>query len=162
MYIDVSHLNDEGFADVCTFLDGPFMASHSNCRTLTDVKRNLTDNQIGILAERGGIMGLNVCSGFVHLDLAQTALGSQVPLATPMELATHGRHVKNLVGAAHLGFGFDFCDELSFDGPGNDSVKGHQKSPELTACLLELGFTEEELIGVLGENFMTFLQHTIG
>jgi membrane dipeptidase len=59
MVVDVSHLNDAGFADVLARSQKPFIASHSNCRALAGVMRNLTDDQIKGLTSRGGVMGLN-------------------------------------------------------------------------------------------------------
>jgi len=44
--VDVSHLNDGGFWDVMRLSHGPVIASHSNCRALCDVRRNLTDEQL--------------------------------------------------------------------------------------------------------------------
>ncbi|MCR4818543.1 MAG: dipeptidase, partial [Fretibacterium sp.] len=68
MIIDVSHLNDAGFDDVLRFFEGPVIASHSNSRNLCPVARNLTDEQIKRLAERGGMIGLNNTMAFVLPD----------------------------------------------------------------------------------------------
>lgn len=156
MYIDVSHLNDEGFDDVCTFAKKPFIASHSNCRALTPVMRNLTDDMIRKLADHDGIMGMNGTKDFVRL----------VPdgPATAEELSAHGQHVKELVGARRLCFGFDFCDEfrVADNRPKNDAVDYYDHAWELTASLLARGFTEDEIRGVLGENLLNFLARTIG
>lgn len=158
MYVDVSHLNDEGFRDVVQLTKRPFIASHSNCRSLTNTMRNLTDEMIRTVAKRGGIMGMNCCSSFV--DLGQGA--------SEAALAVHGAHVKQLVGADHLCFGFDFCDELhSVSGTKNissscDCVHFYDGMPVLTQQLISQGFNDEELKGVLGGNMMKFLRSTIG
>ena len=159
MYIDVSHLNDEGFWDVCKVATKPFMASHSNCRSITDVARNLTDMQIRALAERGGIMGLNSCGDFLYLSDDDEEMK-----AGPYEMASHGSRVKKLVGAKHLCFGFDFCDEMRANAgePPLDAVEFYDHAYELTAALIDKGFSEEELAGVLGGNIMSFLEKTIG
>ena len=57
--VDVSHLSDGGFYDVAELVRGPFVASHSNCRELAPATRNLTDDMIRVLAEHGGVAGLN-------------------------------------------------------------------------------------------------------
>jgi membrane dipeptidase len=155
MYIDVSHLNDEGFEDVCTFARKPFIASHSNCRALTPVMRNLTDDMIRRLADHGGIMGMNGSKNFVRL----------VPdgPAAAEELSAHGQHVKELIGANRLCFGFDFCDEFRTGSrPKSDAVDYYDHAWELTACLLARGFTEDEVRGVMGGNLLNFLERTIG
>ena len=59
MLIDVSHLSDGGFWDVARLSRRPFIASHSNCRTLNPHPRSLTDEMIRALADSGGVMGLN-------------------------------------------------------------------------------------------------------
>ena len=156
MYIDVAHLNDEGFNDVMNFSRKPVMASHSNCRALTPVPRNITDDMIRRLAERGGIMGMNCCGNFVRLEKDGPA--------TAAELSAHGAHVRDLVGAKHLCTGFDFCDEIRLAegrAPG-DSVEYYDTSWQLTAHLLMRGFSDEEIQGVLGENLLRFLESTIG
>ncbi len=156
MYIDVSHLNDQGFWDLTRLWEGPFMASHSNCRALTAVMRNLDDAQIQALAQRGGVMGMNCCRHFV-------AAGENAP-ATVAELADHGLHVKNLVGARHLSFGFDFCDEIQAlaGEPRQDCFPYYDSAHHLTAQLMERGFSDQELQGVLGGNILDFLERTIG
>lgn len=63
--VDVSHLNDEGFWDVCGIASRPFVATHSNSRALCDVPRNLTDDQFCAIRDGGGIVGLNFCGPFV-------------------------------------------------------------------------------------------------
>ena len=159
MYLDVSHLNDEGLADVFAFHDGPVIASHSNCRALADTMRNLTDDQIRTLAGRGGLLGMNSCSTFVG-DTEHATM-------TEVELANHADHIRHIAGAQAVGFGFDFCDESrDFSGPGPfanyDCVKGHANMPLLTEQLLLRGYSEQEIEGILGGNLLRFLRSTIG
>ena len=69
--VDVSHLNDRGFSDVCDIATRPFAASHSNARAVCGHKRNLEDAQIRAIADSGGVIGLNYCAQFlsdVHAD----------------------------------------------------------------------------------------------
>ena len=68
--IDVSHLSDGGFYDVAKYSKLPFVATHSNARSVTDVTRNLTDGELRILADRGGVAGLNLCPAFLHDEKA--------------------------------------------------------------------------------------------
>ncbi len=63
--VDVSHLSDEAFADVCEISKRPFIASHSNCRALCPTLRNLTDDMIRKLSEHGGVMGINLSPSFL-------------------------------------------------------------------------------------------------
>lgn len=66
--VDVSHLSDQSFADVCQVAEVPFVASHSNCRALCGSPRNMTDEMIHTLGERGGVMGINLAPGFLSAD----------------------------------------------------------------------------------------------
>ena len=61
MVIDVSHLSDAGFWDIYNTTTKPFVASHSNARSVCPAVRNLTDDMVRRLAERGGITGINFC-----------------------------------------------------------------------------------------------------
>jgi membrane dipeptidase len=63
--VDVSHLSDGGFYDVASVSTLPFVASHSNCNGVCNVSRNLSDEQIKILSDRGGVMGINFSKNFL-------------------------------------------------------------------------------------------------
>ncbi|MDR1020288.1 MAG: dipeptidase, partial [Synergistaceae bacterium] len=111
MVLDISHLNDEGVSDLAAFTKKPFIASHSNCRALVPVKRNLTDEQIKLVASRGGVIGMNGCSAFVS-EKEGRGIG-------PADLALHIDHIVRLVGEDHVGLGLDCCDGLAnfYEGP---------------------------------------------
>ena len=64
MLVDVSHLSDQGFFDVAETSVRPFVASHSNARKITGHARNLTDEMIRVLAEKGGVTGLTFARSF--------------------------------------------------------------------------------------------------
>ena len=64
--VDVSHLSDAGFWDLMEVAKGPVIASHSNSREVCDHPRNMTDEMIRALADRGGVMGMNFAPSFVH------------------------------------------------------------------------------------------------
>lgn len=66
MAIDVSHLNDRCFDEVASSTDAPLVASHSNSRAVCGAPRNLTDAQFDCIRERGGLVGLNFCCGFLR------------------------------------------------------------------------------------------------
>ena len=87
---DVSHLSDKGFWDIVNHSTRPFAASHSNCRALSPHNRNLTDEMIRALAEKGGIAGLNYCASFVDADSAHPKLCR----STVERLAKHAAHFK--------------------------------------------------------------------
>ncbi len=98
MIIDVSHLSDQGFYDVAALSDQPFVASHSNARAIRDHKRNLTDHMIRLLAQKGGVMGINFSGNF----LAGSAW-SKVE-----DMVRHIQHIVKVGGIDVVALGTDF------------------------------------------------------
>ena len=148
MIVDVSHLNDGGFWDVMHLTQGPVIASHSNCRRLCDVRRNLTDDQLRAIRDTGGVVGLNVHHAFVHADPKQQ---------TAQMLAHHAAHMAEVMGIEHVACGFDFCE---FFGPGNEGAKGLEDCSGIPNFLRELelvGMTAREVELVCRKNFLRVL-----
>ena len=146
--VDVSHLNDGGFRDVMKMAEGPVIASHSNCRALCDVRRNLTDDQLRAIRDTGGIVGLNVHHAFVHTDRERQ---------TAEMLARHAAHMAEVMGVEHVACGFDFCE---YFGPGNEGVDGLENCSQignLVYWLEKLGMNEQERNMIARENFLRVL-----
>lgn len=155
MIIDVSHLNDEGFWDVMKIAKHPIIASHSNTRSLADIPRNLTDDQIKAIASKDGVIGMNVAS----LLVADNDKDANIEY-----LLNHVDHIVNIVGVQHVGLGFDFCDRL-FENSSPQSVKkmprkafdvmkGHQELDIFIDGLIQRGYGEDEIKMIVGENFL--------
>jgi membrane dipeptidase len=149
MVVDVSHLNDAGFADVVRQARGPVVASHSNCRRLCDVPRNLTDEQLRALRDCSGVIGVNAYHGFVHKEQEKQ---------TVERLPHHAAHIIDVCGIDHVGFGFDFCAYL---GPGNDPIPdmtGHGQVPRMVEQLQCMGLREDELEKICRGNWLRVLE----
>ena len=99
--IDVSHLSDGGFYDVASLTKKPFVASHSNCRELSPSTRNLTDDMIRILAEKGGVAGINFEPTFLNRD--QKDHYSRI-----CRMCDHVEHFIKIGGVECVGIGSDF------------------------------------------------------
>lgn len=146
---DVSHLNDGGFRDVMRLTNGPVIASHSNCRALCDVRRNLTDEQLRAIRDTGGIVGVNVYHEFVHAEPEKQ---------TVEMLARHAAHMIDVMGVEHVTCGFDFCE---YFGPGNEGARGMEdcsKSGNFFACLEQMGLSERERNMIARENLLRVLK----
>ncbi len=104
---DVSHLSEAGFYDVCRYSTKPFVASHSNAAALCGHKRNLTDTMIRMLAERGGIIGVN----YYGLFLEEPKNG--ISCGRVQRIADHILHMIQIGGISCVGLGSDFD---GFDG----------------------------------------------
>ena len=148
MIVDVSHLNDGGFRDVIKLTRAPVIASHSNCRKLCDVRRNLTDDQLRAIRDTGGVVGVNVHHAFVHTEPEKQ---------TVKMLARHAAHMADVMGIEHVACGFDFCE---FFGPGNEGAAGMEHCGESQNFLRELervGMTARERELVARENLLRVL-----
>ena len=97
--IDVSHLSDKGFSDVCAVSKKPFIATHSNARKICSHKRNLLDEQIVEIIKRKGLIGLN----FYH-----TFLNNSPKSACADDILRHAEHILSLGGENSLAIGTDF------------------------------------------------------
>ncbi|MDO4323763.1 MAG: dipeptidase [Lachnospiraceae bacterium] len=131
MAVDVSHLSDGGFWDVARICRKPFIASHSNSRAMTGHPRNMTDEMIRALAEKGGVMGLNFAPAF----LTEQGKESRID-----DMVRHVLHIRDVGGSGVLALGSDFdgiTGELEIDSPA--------KMPQLADALLKAGLTSTEL-----------------
>ncbi|MCI6887943.1 MAG: dipeptidase [Lachnospiraceae bacterium] len=104
MIIDISHLNDAGIWDVFHYTKKPFVASHSNARALASHPRNLTDEMIRALAERGGVAGINFCASF----LRDEENGEDPRHSLCRDMVRHMKHMKSVGGIDCIGLGSDF------------------------------------------------------
>src|SRR5438128_1692679 len=185
MIVDVSHVSDKTFYDTLAVTSKPVIASHSSCRALSDVPRNMTDEMIRALARNGGVIGINFGAGFVSAkdaaalrqrigqavatepDLVGRALddfartdylkeyGEMKPAAATLEDAV--AHIDHAVKIA----GVDHVG-IGSDWDGINSVPAGledvSKMPALTAALLRRGYTEADVRKILGGNFLRVLR----
>ena len=147
MIIDVSHINDRGFWDVVDIAKGPIIASHSNGRAVCAHPRNMTDDMIKALAERGGVLGMNFAPSFVH---------PTNPCVST--LVDHIDHIIDLVGPDHVGLGSDF-DGIPSTPVGLEDVT---RMPNITEELIERGYGKEDLKKILGLNHLRVIKKIIG
>ena len=140
MIIDVSHLNDGGFWDVVKLTKKPFAASHSNCRAIAPHQRNLSDEMIRALADKGGVMGLNFCGPFLNEDAAGRE--SRIP-----QMIKHLKHMINVGGSDIAAIGTDF------DGTyGEFDIPECSKMQLLFEGMEKVGFTYEQIEKVAYKN----------
>lgn len=121
--IDVSHLSDGGFYDVACISKKPFVASHSNCRELSPSTRNLTDEMIWMLAEKGGVAGINFEPTF--LNRKKDDFVSRVNC-----MCDHIEHFIKVGGVECVGIGSDF-DGIGGQFEIEDCTKMHMLFDEL-------------------------------
>ena len=185
MLIDVSHVSPDTIQDVLEVSKAPVFASHSSCRALSNIPRNLTDDQIRAIAAKGGVVMVNFSSLFLDQKsvdaylVARKAVQPQIdeinqrlkddPIQRDAEVkkaratihypdadwksaVDHIERVLKVGGPQSVGLGSDF-DGIDDPPSGLEDVS---KLPRLTEELLRRGHSEEEVRGVLGENFLRF------
>lgn len=148
MIVDVSHLSDGGFWDVVNFSKKPFVATHSNSRAVTDHPRNLTDEMIKALAEKGGVMGLNFAPDFLS--------GRKDKESRIEDMVRHVTHIRRVGGSDVLAIGTDF------DGiEGKLEIGTPAEMPLLEAALKKAGLSDTELEKMWHGNVMRVFQEVL-
>lgn len=137
--VDLSHGGEKSFYDALDISRVPIVCSHSNCKALCDVPRNLTDDQLRALAAKGGVAHTTLYSGFLRKD------GE----ASVLDAVDHLEHAIRIMGIDHVGIGTDF------DGDGG--VRGMADSSELinfTIRLLRRKYSERDIEKIWGGNWL--------
>jgi membrane dipeptidase len=185
MLVDVSHVSDQTISDVLAVSKAPVFASHSSCRALSNIPRNLTDDQIRAIGGKGGVVMINVSSTFLDQKVVDDYVrqkNAQAPKVAEIrerlkndpakadaeidallmalkrppsdwKLAVdHIERVMKIAGPKAVGLGTDF-DGIPDPPVGLEDVS---KLPKITEELLRRGHSDDDVRGVLGENFLAF------
>ncbi|MEG6570522.1 dipeptidase [Thermoanaerobacterium thermosaccharolyticum] len=147
MIVDVSHLNERGFWDAINICEKPLIASHSDCKALCRHPRNLSDEQIKAIADKGGVIGINFCPNFLRDD----------DNASIEDVLDHIEHIVNLVGINHVGFGSDF-DGIEKTPLGLDDVASF---PKILDGLKKRGFSDDEINSISHDNFERIIKEIL-
>lgn len=159
MIVDVSHANEKTFWDIYDHTEKPFIASHSNVYKLCSVPRNLKDDQIKAIAQRGGVIGINAWPDFIDKD----APGLE-------KLVNHIDYIAEMVGVDHIGFGFDFCDFLNGDTTASfqagdttaaSDIEDATKIPKLLELLQEKGYRTQDIEKIAYKNMERIIKGLI-
>lgn len=146
MLIDVSHLSDQGFYDVARLTSKPFIASHSNARAIKDNSRNLTDDMIKTLSEKGGVMG--IC---FERDFLGESENARVE-----DMIRHIKHIKNVGGidVIALGSDFDGCHP-------NGEISNIGEIDKLAYGLKNNKFSEDEIDRMFYKNALRVIKDVL-
>jgi membrane dipeptidase len=189
MIVDISHVSDKTFYDTLAVTTKPVIASHSSCRALSDVPRNMSDDMIRALARNGGVVGINFGACFLNARDAE-ALRRRIGEAVATEPALVGRALDEFAAAdyvkeysqmkpasATLQDAVEHIDHavklagvdhvgIGSDFDGINSVPAGledvSKMPDLTAALLKRGYSEIDVRKILGGNFLRVLREVTG
>ena len=146
--VDLSHAAEKSFYDALDISTKPIVCSHSNCKALCDVPRNLTDDQLRALAAKGGVVHVTLYHGFLRNDRCEASI---------MDAIAHLEHAIKIMGVEHVGLGSDF------DGDGG--VKGIADSSEMinfTLHLLRRRYNERDIARIWGGNWLRVMAKVQG
>lgn len=164
--MDVSHLSMAGTDHVLELATRTVIASHSSASAVFDHHRNLKDDHLRAIASTGGVIGANFFPGFIDPEKP-----------TIDRLVDHIEHIAHVAGVDHVGIGPDFVEEyfdemlpqypdLKIEGlDARQTLEGLVTSadlPNLTKTLVERGFSESDVTGILGGNFLRVFREVMG
>ena len=163
--VDLAHINPKGFEDIVDLTTKPLIVSHTNARKFYDIERNISDEQIKAIGQRGGVVGLNAI--LVSPNPEESTLDHYID---------HIEHVIGLVGIDGVGIGFDFCEYLFEQLPPSvvqelaaklttphfiPDLTNHSHARNLTRKLIERGFSDEQIEKILYRNWMRVLEELL-
>ncbi len=155
MIVDISHVADKTFWDALETSKAPIFASHSSCRALCNVPRNMTDEMIVALAKKGGVIQINFNCGFLRQRSADTEDSHTGRVrATLADVVAHIDHAVKIAGIDAVGIGSDF-DGITCTPEGLDDVS---KFPNLTRALLEKGYSAADIRKIYGGNTLRLMR----
>jgi membrane dipeptidase len=160
--IDLAHINPAGFKDILSITTKPPIVSHTNARRYYDIERNISDDQIKMVGERRGVIGIN--SVLVSPKKDESTLDCYVD---------HIEHVANLIGIDGVGIGFDFFEFIYSQWPDSakkelaekfitphfiPDLRNHSHARNLTRKLIERGFSDKQIEKILRGNWLRIFE----
>ena len=160
--LDLAHINPAGFDDILQNTTHPVVVSHTNVRKYYDIERNISDKQIKAIGARGGVIGIN-----------SILVSSKKEEATLDRYVDHIQHVIDLIGIDGVGIGFDFFEFMYRRWSEEERDAFHKKfphvhfipdllhhghAPNVTAKLIERGFSDEQIEKILFRNWMRIFE----
>src|SRR5882724_8407703 len=163
--IDLAHINPAGFDEILSVTTKPPIVSHTNVRSYYDIERNISDEQIEMIGERGGVIGIN-----------SVLVSPREDESTMDRYIDHIQHVADLIGIDCVGIGFDFFEFIYCQWPEPrqqelaakfttphfiPDLRNHSHARNLTRRLIERGFTDEKIEKILRGNWLRILQQLL-
>jgi membrane dipeptidase len=162
MIIDLAHINPAGFNDILSITTKPPIVSHTNVRRYYDIERNISDDQIKMIGERRGVIGVN--SVLVSSKAGESTLDRYVD---------HIEYIANLIGTDGVAVGFDFFDFIYSQWPESakkelaeklttpqfiPDLRNHSHARNLTRKLVERGFSDDQIGKILRGNWLRIFE----
>src|SRR5205809_4928727 len=163
--IDLAHINPAGFDEILSIITKPAIVSHANVRCYYDIERNISDEQIKMIGERRGVIGVN--------SVLVSPRGDE---STMDRYIDHIEHIANLIGTDGVGIGFDFFEFIYCQWPESrqkelatkfttphfiPDLRNHSHARNLTRRLIERGFSDEQIEKILRENWTRIFKEVL-
>lgn len=149
--LDLSHLNEAGFNDIAALSAAPLVASHSCVHAISASSRNLTDRQLRVIAESGGLVGLNYASGFLRED------GKRLPIENLDVMIHHLDYLLDILGEDGVALGSDFDGALM-----PTDLADCAAVPNLIEMIKKSGYSTELVEKIAYKNWISILEKTWG
>ena len=146
MLVDVAHVSRDAMMQASKVSRTPVVSTHSCVRALCDHPRNMDDAQLDALRDTGGVIQITAVPGFVRP-------GGKADKVTVADFVDHIDYAAQRIGVAHVGIGSDFDGGGGFLG-----WRDAGDSANLTVELVARGYSETEIAGLWGENFLRVLR----
>jgi membrane dipeptidase len=163
--IDLAHINPAGFNDILSMTTKPPIVSHTNVRRYYDIERNISDEQIKLVGERSGVIGIN-----------SVLVSSKKKESTLDRYVDHIEHVANLIGIDGVAIGFDFFEFIYSQWPESakkdlaeklttphfiPELRNHSHVDNLTRKLIERGFSDQQIEKILRGNWLRIFKERL-
>ena len=163
--IDLAHINPVGFDEILSITTKPLIVSHTNVRRYYDIERNISHEQIKMIGERRGVIGVN-----------SILVSPREEESTIDRYVDHVEHIVNLIGIDGVGIGFDFFEFIYCQWPQSrqkelaakfttphfiPDLRNHSHARNLTRRLIERGFSDEQIEKILRENWMRIFKDVL-
>ena len=163
--VDLAHISPAGFEDILAKTTKPPIVSHTNARKYYDIERNISDEQIKMIGERRGVIGVNAV--LVSPKKEESTLDRYVD---------HIEHIRNLIGVDGVAVGFDFFEFIYRQWPDSarqelaakfttphfiPDLSNHSHARNLTRRLIERGFSDMETEKILRGNWMRIFREIL-
>jgi len=163
--VDLAHINPTGFDEILSITTEPPIVSHTNTRKYYDIERNISDDQIKRIGERGGVIGVN--SVLVSPKKEESTLDHYID---------HIEHIANLIGIDGVAIGFDFFEFIYRQWPESKKkelaeklttphfipdLTNHSHARNLTRRLIERGFNDEDIEKILRGNWLRIFKELL-
>ena len=163
--VDLAHISPGGFEDILAITTKPPIVSHTNARKYYDIERNISDEQIRMIGERRGVIGVNAV--LVSPKKEETTLDRYID---------HIEYIRSLIGIDGVAVGFDFFEFIYRQWPESarkelaakfttphfiPDLSNHSHARNLTRRLIERGFSDLEIEKILRDNWMRIFKEIL-